>query len=128
MAVVAEDGIADVVVMRGLDMIEQDHVLQLDAVADNTVSTDECGASDESAMTHLSIRSDDAGSAEISRREDLRSLVDPDSGLYFFVVLSQRRTQGKDQILDPLECFPRIGEMAEIICREGMFKIVKVIN
>ena len=47
MGVPAEDGIADIVVVRNLAVVEDDRVLELDAVADNAIGTDEDRTADE---------------------------------------------------------------------------------
>ena len=125
-AVIAEDRIADIVIVRGLDMIEQDHVLQFDTVPDDAVRTDQGRTADEGAVTDLPLRSDDAGRAEIRGREHLRRPVDPDVLRYFLIVLSQRRTEGQNEFLDALQRFPGIGELKKIILCKGMIQIIQI--
>ena len=42
MTVVTQDAVADIVVVRSLNMVKKDHVLELDTVSDDTVGTDNC--------------------------------------------------------------------------------------
>lgn len=126
MAIVTEDAVTDVVVMRSLDMIEPDHVLQLDAVADNTVSADKGGTAVEGAVPHLSIRSDDARRAEVSRRENFGGLMDPDSGLHFFIIISKSRTKLKDQFIDSLQRLPGISKPPKVIGCQGVVKVILI--
>ena len=111
MAVVSEDGITNIIIMRRLYVIEQDHVFQLDRIADDTVRTDQCGAPDEGAVAHFRFRTDNAGSAEIGRRENSGRLMDPDMLGDLFIAVVQCRTELQDKILDPLQCFPGVGEL-----------------
>ena len=60
MAVVSEDGVTYIIVVRGLNMIEKDNVLELDRVAYNTVSSDQSRSSDKSTVSDFCVRSDDA--------------------------------------------------------------------
>ena len=77
-AIVSEDGIANIVIVRCLNVIEEDDVLELDGVTHYAVCTNQSGASDEGTVADFRVRSNDAGSAEICRRKYLRCLVYPD--------------------------------------------------
>jgi hypothetical protein len=63
MAAITEDGISYVVIVRSLNVIKKDSILEFNRVSDYAVSSYQSGASDESAVTHFSVGSDDAGSA-----------------------------------------------------------------
>ncbi len=65
-------------------------------------------------MAHLRLRSDDAGGAEICRREDLCCLMYPDMLGNFSVILTQRRAKSQDHILDSFKGLPGIGELLQI--------------
>jgi hypothetical protein len=62
-AAITEDGISYVVIVRSLNMIKKNNVLEFHGVSYHTVSSYQSRASDESAVTHFGIGSDDAGSA-----------------------------------------------------------------
>ena len=71
MAVVAENRVADIVVMRHLHMIEQNDILQFNGVADNTVRTDKRAAADKCTVAHFGIGPDNARRTEICGRKYL---------------------------------------------------------
>ena len=94
MGVPAEDGIAHVVVVRDLAVVEDDCVLELDAVADNAVGTDENGAADERAVSHFGVRAYDARWDYVGCGEHHGVLVDPDLRLHFFIVRPECGSEG----------------------------------
>ena len=59
-SMISEDGVSYVVVVRSLNMVKQDYVLELSGVSDYAVSSYKSGSSDESALSYFSVRSDDA--------------------------------------------------------------------
>ena len=65
MAAVSQDGISHIVIVRSLNVIEQDNVLELYGIAYNTVSTYQSRASDEGSVADFGIGSDDAGCSQI---------------------------------------------------------------
>ena len=64
--------------MRDLNVVADDYVLKLCGVTDNALGTDKSAASDECALTYFRLRSDDAGTGNISGIENLGALCDPD--------------------------------------------------
>ena len=112
-AVISEDGIAYIVVVRCLNVIEEDHVLELYGVSYNAVSSDKSRTSYECAVSYLSVRSDDAWSSEICARENLCSLVNP-YVLADLIVFCRIKSLSEldDHVLDALQSFPRISELS----------------
>ena len=78
MRLISQNGIADIVVMRSLYVIEEYHVFELHGVADNAVSAYERTAADECAVAYLGAVIYDAGSPYIGGGEDLCVLRNPD--------------------------------------------------
>ena len=78
MGLVAQDGVAHVVVVGHLDVVEQDHVFQLRGVAHHAVVAHQGVAPDEGAGTHLGLVADDAGAADVGGGEDRGVPGDPD--------------------------------------------------
>ena len=105
-------------------MVKENNVLKLNGVTDYAVCSYQCRASDEGSVADFSVGSDDAGCSEISRRKNLGSLVYPDVFGYFFIIVSEGRTKGKDHVLDALESLLGIGELAEIILSQSVIKII----
>lgn len=101
-AVVSENGIAYIIVVRSLNMVEKNDVLELDGVADYAVRPDQRRASDKRAVTDLCLRSDDAGRAEACGGENLCCLVNPDMLGNFFIVIAECGAELKDKLLDAL--------------------------
>ena len=128
MGIIAQYGIAHVVVMGGLHVVEQYHVLQLAAVAHHAVRAHQRRAADERAVAHLRLGADDAGRAQVCRREDLRRLVDPHVLADLLVILAQGRPQREYEILDALQRLPGIGELGQVIFREGVIEVVEIGN
>ena len=126
--IVAEDRVAYIVVVRGLNVIEEDDVLQLRGVADHTVGADESRAADEGALAHLGVGADDARSAEISGVKDLGGLVHPHLRRTLLIIVAQRRAESDDHVLDALERFPRICKLREIVLREGVIKVIQIFD
>ena len=117
-AVMTEDRISHIVIVRSLDIIEKYDILQLYGVSYHALAADKSRASYECAVSDFSLRSYDAWSTEVSTREHLSCLVDPyvlaDLFIFFRV---KRRTKFKYEILDSLQRFPRICKPAEVILR-----------
>ena len=80
---VAEHGIADVIIMRRLDIVEKYRVFYLGRVADDGVFANDGAASYECAVAHLGAVIDDAGAADVCRRKNRCILCDP----YIFAAL-----------------------------------------
>ena len=63
---ITQNGIAYIIVVRCLDVIEKDDVFQFDRIADDAVGAYKCRAADKCAMPHFRIRPYDARPAQIS--------------------------------------------------------------
>src|SRR5699024_2101674 len=63
MRAVAQDGVAHVVIVRGLHLVEQDDVLELHGVAHDAALADDGAAAYKRAMPHLGLVVDDTGAA-----------------------------------------------------------------
>ena len=61
----AENAVADVVVMRHLNIVEKDYVFKLGRVADHAVIADKRAAADKSAMPYFGILPDYARRADL---------------------------------------------------------------
>ena len=83
MRIVAEDTVSYIIIVRSLNMIEKDNVLELHGISYYTVGTYESRASYKGAMPYFGLWTDDARSAQISGREYLCRLVNPDMLGYF---------------------------------------------
>ena len=128
-AVVTEYRIAYIVVMRSLNVVKEDDVLQLNRVAHHALAANKSRSSYERAVSDFCLRSDDAWSSELSARKHLGRLVDPYVFADLFILLRiECRTELKDEVLDALQRFPRISELAEVVLRECMVEIVKIID
>ena len=126
-AVVAEDGIAYVVVVRCLDVVEEYYVLELHGVADDAVSAHKGGAADERAVPDLGVGTDDAGRTQISAGEDLGGLVDPDALGYFGVFLGiEGGAERLDEFLYSLESFPGVFVLGKVVLGQCMFQVEKI--
>ena len=77
---VAQDAVADVVVVGSLDIVEENYVFQLHGVANNAVGTYQGAAPDEGTVAHLGAGADDAGSPQIGRGSHDGGIVYPNRG------------------------------------------------
>ena len=102
MAEVSEYGISDVVVVRCLNVIEEDDVLELHGVSHHALAAYECRASYERAVSDLCLRSDDAWLTEIRAREHLRCLVHPYMLFALLILIMVKRFADlNDHVADP---------------------------
>ena len=60
MASISKNGVSHIVIVRDLDVITDDYVLQLHAVSYDAVLPDKGASPDKGAVSHLSALSDDA--------------------------------------------------------------------
>lgn len=128
-ALVAQDGVAHVVVVWGLNFIEENGVLQLCRVAHHAVSAHQSGAPDKGAVAHLSLRPDDAGCTQIGGRRYNGGLVDPDVLPGLVVLLrGELAAQGEDQILDAVQSLPGVLKLADVLPRHGVGQIEQLGN
>mgnify|MGYP000169952922 CR=1 FL=1 len=85
MCLVSKNGITDVIVMRNLYFVEQDHIFQLGGVADNGSFTYDRIAADECTVAYFCFFSDDRRSVNVSGRCYGCGFCDPDVFPTFFV-------------------------------------------
>jgi len=48
--------------------------------------------------------------------------------LDFLIVVAQSRAELEDEVLDPLECFPGVSELFQIIFGQRVVKVIKVFD
>ena len=126
MRLVAEHGIADVIIMRRLDIVEKYRVFYLGRVADDGVFANDGAASYECAVAHLGAVIDDAGAADVCRRKNRRILCDP----YIFaallkLILGQGIAKLDDKVLYIGQHLPRVGLALEKRRRYGLCQVQK---
>lgn len=128
-ALVAQDGVAYVVVVGGLNFIEENGVLQLRRVAYHAVRAHQCGAPDKGTVAYLGLRPDDAGCAQIGGRRYNGGLVDPDVLPGLAVLLwGELAAQVEDQLLDSVQGLPGVLKLAEVLPRHGVGQIEQLGN
>ena len=72
MGLITEDRISDIVVVRDLDLIEQDHIFKLRRISHDRALTDDGISADKCTVAHLCIFSDDRRTVDKCRRSDFR--------------------------------------------------------
>ena len=102
MGEVAQNGVAYVVVVGSLNVVEENDVFELNGVADNAVRADESRASDESAVSYFCFGADDAGCAEVSGLKNLGGLVNPNAFGSLLVIAAECGAELEDKVLDAL--------------------------
>ena len=85
MGIISQYGVSHIIIMRDLYMIEQYYVFKLRGISYYAVLSYECRTSYECTMPYLGAGSYDAGAIDISRRQDLCSLMDPDILLWMII-------------------------------------------
>ena len=128
-ALVAQDGVAHIVVVGGLNFVEENGVLQLCRVAYHAVGAHQSGAPDKGTVAYLGLGSDDAGCAQIGGRRYNGGLMDPDVLPGLAVLLrGELATQGEDQLLDTVQSLPGVLKLAEVLPRHGVGQIEQLGN
>lgn len=128
-ALVAQNGVAHVVVVGGLNFIEENGILQLCRVAYHAVGAHQSGAPDKGTVAYLGLRPDDAGCAQIGGRRYNGGLVDPDMLPGLAVLLrGELAAQGEDQLLDAIQGLPGVLKLAEVLPRHGVGQIEQLGN
>ena len=129
MRLISQNGIADIVVMRSLYVIEEYHVFELHGVADNAVSAYERTAADECAVAYLGAVIYDAGSPYIGGGEDLCVLRNPDIlARMIEFVLREGFPNGKNGIRDSGKRLPGIFTGGEQLACTGLGKIKQIVG
>ena len=124
---VAQHGIADVVIMRGLHLVKEDTVFQLAGVANHRAIADEHIPADERAGAHLGFFTDDARAGDAGRRRNRRGFGDPHILSRVIVIVQiQPLTDGQHRFADFRECFPRIFARGKHLCRAGMRQVKQI--
>ena len=132
MGLIAKDRIPHIVVMRHLHIVEQNHIFQLRGIAHHAVIANQCAAPDKGALTNLRPVADDAGAVEIGGLEHrcvlghpdiLQNVAVPVGGVHI-LVLRKLLADLQNQVGDPGQRLPWIGELLQVISRQRMAQIV----
>jgi hypothetical protein len=123
---VAQNAVAYIIIMRNLDVVEEDHILQFHRVTDHTVFSHQGAAPDEGTVADFRIGTDDAGGTQKCGGGDCCGLMYPDGGADFGVIFSQTGTKGQNQILNSLQRLPGIVKAGKVVACQRMGQIVKI--
>ena len=124
---VAQHGIADIVIMRGLHLIKENTIFQFAGVTNHRTIADEHIPADERSGAHLGFFTDDARTGDAGRRRDRRGFSDPHI-LSRVIVIAQIQplTDGQHRFADFRERFPRIFARGKHLCRAGMRQVKQI--
>ena len=126
---IAQNGVAYIIIMGHLHVVEEDHVLQLGGVAHHAVVAHQGAAPDEGALAHLGAVADDAGAVDIGGGEDGGVLGDPHVGGGVVILrLAEGGAQGQDQVGDAGERLPGIGELLQIFACRRVGQVIHILN
>ena len=110
MRVEAQNGIADIVVVRHLALIEQNDILKLTGISDNAALADQCLAANEGALTNFGVFIDDAGTGNVGRVKYPGAFGNPYIlAALFKAILRERFSQRQDDLLYVRKDLPGIG-------------------
>ena len=127
--VVSQNGVAHVVEVRHLHVIEQNHVLQLRGISHHSVFTHNGRAAQKSALTHFSAVIDDQRTSQISAVEHRGILGNPHAFCGVVeLVLRQRGAQFQNEILDVRQRVPGVGKALQQGCRNRVCQVVQIRN
>ena len=125
---VAQDAVAHIIIMRNLNAVEEDHILQLHGIAHHASAAHQGGAADKCTVADFGICANDAGCAQIGRGSNLGGLVNPDGGRNFDIIFSQLGAEGQDQLADACQRLPGEFEISQIFAGHGMVQIEKIVG
>ena len=109
MGLKAQDGVAHIIVMGDLDLIEQDHVFKFCGVSHHSALTHQGIAPQEGTVAHLRIFPDDDIFSQIGTFKNPGRFMDPDSLTAFFIfAFRQTVPQLQDKIPDPGKGLPGV--------------------
>ena len=129
MGFVAQNRVADIVVMRHLHIIKKDHILELRRVADDAVGSDERLTADKRAGTHLRAGPNDGGTCNAGIGINLGRLRDPDVLRRTIILLLRKRfAKLKDEVSNPGERLPGVFPLAQQRSRLRMRKVIEIDN
>ena len=128
MGLVAQNGVAYIVVVGRLHIVEKDDVFQLHGVAHHAARAHQRAAADKGAVAHLGVGADDAGAGDGGGGGDVRRLMYPDLRGKGQVVAVQRRAQRADTVRQPGERLPGVGKAGKILPCQRVRKIIEVGN
>ena len=121
----AHDGIADVVIVRGLRAVEQDGVFYLGGIADDAACADERVAADKCAGAHLGLRPDDSGACNVDVRVKLGAFRDPHVFAALLVFLGRKCFAERfNELADLRQRLPRVGAGFKQRARRGVAEII----
>jgi len=123
---IAQNAVAHIIEVGNLYIVKQNHIFQFHRVAYYTVFAHKSAAADIGTVPDFRIGSNDTGCAQICAGSHGSRFVYPDSGLDFFVFISQSRTELQNQILNALQSLPGIVKSGEIVSGEGTVQIIKL--
>ena len=116
MGMESKDGIADIVVMRYLALVEQDDILQLAGIADNAALSDQSLSADKCTLADFRIFINNAGACNISRIEHDCTFCNPDVlSALFKTIFRKRFSDCQNDFFNVRERFPGIGVLLQII-------------
>ena len=125
MGLIAQDGIAYVVIVGGLHAVKEDDVFQFHGVAHHAPGAHQGAAPDEGAVAHLRLRADDAGAAQVGSGGHGGGFMHPDLGGNLVVPL-QSGAYGEDEVLYAYQGLPGIGELGKIVLGDGVIQVKQV--
>ena len=118
---IAQNGIADVIIVRGLHAVEKDAVFQLAGIADHRAVADEHVAADKRAGAHLGLFANHARACDAGRRRNRRRLGDPHIRRRMIVSAQiERSADFEHRFADVGKRFPRIFARGKHLFRAGM--------
>ena len=124
-----EDGVPHVVVVRRLNVIEEHYIFQFTGVPYHSVFADDGTAADERAVPDFGPVVNDAGRADIGRREDLGILRNPNALRRMLkLILRQSFAQLQNKRLDFVQDFPWIGLSLKEFCGNRFAEIQQFVD
>ena len=120
-----EHRIADVIIVRHLDSIEQDRALDLARVADHAILADDHVAAQVGTVPYLAILTDDCGRLYSRAIGDADVLADEYSLLYLAIALGRVPKKLFDDLLNSRDQLPRVFALAGIRCEIGRQAVEK---
>ena len=129
MGLVAQHRVPHIIIVGGLHVVKEHHVLQLHGVAHHGVFAHDGAAPDEGAVAHLGPMVDDAGGAQVGRGKDFGVLGHPDP---FIGLVILRRVQAlaqlQDEGLDLIQHLPGVGLAFKQLPGDGFIQIKQVFD
>ena len=126
---VTKNGISHIIVMRNLNIIKKNHVLQLRRIAYYCIGSDNYLSADKSAVANLRLRSDDYRPDNSCCRRNLGAFVNPDSLCRIHILIFR---QGFSQLFHILpnmgQSLPGILKLLQQRFGHGVIQTVKILD